>query len=497
MGAVAETVVAWRPHPGPQSLLLACPLKDVLYGGARGGGKSAALLMDFAAHAQRHGKHAHGIMFRRSYPEFEELEKQAKDFYAPLGWHFRERDRKWVAPNGADLVLRYLEKDKDADAYQGHSYTWQGFDEAGNWARSQPIDLLAATLRSAHGIPCVRRLTANPGGAGHAWLKRRYVDGHQPYKPFTSEVGFRSVFIPATIEDNPRLGEDYEKTIKAATFGNEALWQAWRWGSWDVIAGAAFAEWNPMVHVIVPHVIPSHWEIVAGLDWGYRKGAALLMACGPDGQREVVDALSIERMTGDAAGAFLANRWEGFDLPVWIAASPDMGNPTGAGATVREEFARGWKRITKHDCPMVVGDQRPGSRRTKKMLVHQALAWEDDRDEKGRIQPWALPALRVFASAKELIDTLPSLPVASDKPEDDIDTDADDHCYDALGFVLAMRPPKAREPKRRSIDPDRHPGFDPDSHKRIDQGGDDPWSGNRGAAQPAPRPRVSHRGGWK
>lgn len=467
----------------------------MLYGGARGGGKSAGLLMDFAAHAQRHGKHAHGIIFRRSYPEFEELEKQAEEFYAPLGWHFRERDRKWVAPNGADLVLRYLERDKDANNYQGHSYTWQGFDEAGNWPSSVPIDLLAATMRSGHGVPCVRRLTANPGGPGHAWLKRRYVDGGHPFHTFTSELGWRSVFIPATIEDNPRLGVEYEQTIKAATFGNEALWQAWRWGSWDVIAGAAFAEWNPMVHVMLPHEIPDHWEIVAGLDWGYRKGAALLLACGPEGQLEVLDALPIERMTGEEAGKFLALRWRRFRLPVWLAASPDMETDTGAGSTIAEEFRRGWEQETKVNCPLVAGDQKPGSRRTKKMLTHQALKWTDERDEKGRIQPWAMPRLRVHASATYLIDTLPALPVDPDKPEDDIDTTADDHGYDALGFVLAMRPPKAQAEKAHRNDPDYHPGFDPETHAVRRPKTDDTWSS--GTARPPLRPHVSHRAGWK
>lgn len=505
MGATAEAVaphgatrrqeVVWRPHQGPQALFLSCPIKDVLYGGARGGGKSAALLMDFAAHAQRHGKHAHGILFRRTYPEFEELERQAEEFYAPLGWSWKgSPHRTWYAPNGATLVLRYLERDADADGYQGHSYTWHGFDEAGNWSSSSGIDRLAATLRSANGVPCVRRLTANPGGPGHAWLKRRYVDVAEPYQAFTSEIGWRSVFIPATIEDNPRLGSDYEQTIKAATFGNEALWQAWRYGSWDVVAGAAFPEWNPLVHVMKAHEIPAHWEIVAGLDWGYRKGAAILMACGPEGQLEVVDAIAVERKTGDEAGRMLAARWGAFRLPVWIAASPDMETSTGTGVTIAEEFRRGWQAVAGASCPLVAGTQQTGSRRTKKLLVHQVLRWTDERDAAGKLQPWALPLLRVHAGCRELIETLPSLPVSPDKPEDDIDTTADDHAYDALGFVLAMRPPKP-EALPTMPGPDQHPGFNRDTgHRNPRSTIPDPWQHPERAR--VNRPLVTHRGSW-
>ena len=444
MPVVAAPKVAWRPDPGPQTALLACPLPDLLYGGARGGGKSAGLLMDFAAHAGRYGKDAHGIMFRRTYPELEELEKQAAEFYTPLGWHWKAGSRTWVAPNGATLKLRYLDNDTDADNYQGHEYTWQGFDEAGNWPTSVGIDKLSATSRSAKGIPCVRRLTANPGGPGHSWLRRRYVSPSQPYTPFTSETGLRAVFIPATMDDNQRLDDHYETAVRAATFGNEALWQAWRYGNWDVIAGAAFAEWSARVHVIGAHDIPAWWERIAGLDWGFRKGAAVYLGIAPDQRLEVVCDHVIERMDAETAGKYLATAWQPLGLPSWIVSSPDMWTNTGAGKTLAEAFRAGYESVSKSPCPMMQGDQSNGTRRVKKILTHQALRWTDDRDGNGELWPWAEPRLRFHTTAKYLIESIPALPVDKDKPEDDIDTTADDHGYDALGFVLAVRPPETQ-----------------------------------------------------
>ncbi len=442
--AAPAYAVAWRPHDGPQTALLACPLKDVLYGGARGGGKSAGLLMDFAAHAQKYGRHARGILFRRTYPELEELERQADGFFAPLGWIWKAQPRTWEAPNGATLRLRYLDKDTDAAGYQGHEYTWQGFDECGNWPSAKGMDTLAATLRSPHGVPCVRRLTANPGGPGHLWLKKRYVDPAQPFTPFTNEVGFRSVYIPATLDDNPDLPADYETTIKAATFGNDALWQAWRFGSWDVIAGAAFAEWNREVHTMKPRAVPGHWPRVVGLDWGYRKGAAHLVACGPEDELEVLAEAVLERMNADDAGAYCASVFAPLGPVQMIVASPDMWTETGAGVSLAQNFAQGWQSVTEKPCPITEGDQSPGQRRIKKMLMHEALAWENVRDADGRVERWAMPRLRIHTTCTYLITSLPSLPVDPDKPEDDIDTTADDHGYDDIGFVLAAKPSKRK-----------------------------------------------------
>lgn len=434
--------VAWRPNAGPQTLLVTCPVQDVFYGGARGGGKSAGLLMDFAVHAHKYGKYALGLVVRQSYPEFEELERQAMEFYGPLGWRWTESKRLWKAPNGAALKLRYLETVQDVTAYQGHSYTWVGVDEAGNWPKPDAIDLLTATLRSAHGVPCVFRMTGNPGGVGHVWIRNRYIKPSPPGVPFVSETGRKSVFIPSKLDDNPYLlNSGYETQIRAATFGNEALWKAWRDGDWDVIAGAAFPSWNRAKHTMPdrPHHPP--WTMVAGLDWGYAKGAAVLGAF-TNGRLEIVDAVELKRLTARDAGQMLGKRWEQVNLK-WLAYSPDMDAQSGVGISLFDEFAAGWAAARGKMPPMMAGLQRQGSRYAKFVLTQQALAWDDKTD----------PYLKMWEQgAHYLIETVPALPVDPKDPND-VDTDADDHGYDALGFILAVLKPPIKDP----TPPERNP----------------------------------------
>jgi hypothetical protein len=445
----AGAEVAWAPHPGPQTLLVTCPVGDVLYGGARGGGKSAGLLMDFCGHAARYGAAARGILIRRSYPEFDELIRQAQQFLAPLGWTWTaagSEPRTWTAPNGATLRLRYLESDTDAANYQGHSYTWVGIDEAGNFPSAKPIDLLRATLNRVRDIPGHLRLTGNPGGVGHSWLKARYITPARPGQVFVSELGTEAVFIPSSIEDNPSLGLEYEATIKAATFGNDALWKAWRYGDWDAIAGAAFSEWDATKHVIPAraHKLPQD-ETFIGLDWGYAKGGAVLCHGTPN-RMEVADSVALVRMTAREAGGYLAQRWRA-EVPAWLAYSPDMDVETGVGVTLAREFAAGWKAVAGEEPPMLAGVQKPGSRRAKKVLVHQAL----------QVPPSGVPYLRLWDTATYLRETLPTLPIAKHDPND-IDTEADDHGYDALGFVLAVRQPPVHAPMATArFDGDRFP----------------------------------------
>src|SRR5262249_17796442 len=154
---------------------------------------------------------ARGILFRRTMPELDEVIRRSKEIYLPLGWIYQEQKHDWTAPNGATLRLRYLDRDSDADGYQGHSYTWMGFDELGNWPSPAPIDKLWACVRSAVGVPCVRRSTGNPGGPGHVWVRDRYrVD--RPLQVFEycpnpdlPQLKIQAVFIPSRLEDNPAL----------------------------------------------------------------------------------------------------------------------------------------------------------------------------------------------------------------------------------------------------------------------------------------------------
>src|SRR4051812_18807770 len=149
--AATAYAIGWEPQPGPQTALIACPVFEVFFGGARGGGKTDGVLGDFLEHADSYGEHAIGLMLRRTRTELVETIERSKVIYTPLGWVFHEQDKMWRAPNGARLRFAYLERDADAQGYQGHSYTRLYVEEIGNFPSSAPIFKLMATLRSGAG----------------------------------------------------------------------------------------------------------------------------------------------------------------------------------------------------------------------------------------------------------------------------------------------------------------------------------------------------------
>ncbi len=116
------TAIGWAPHAGPQMAFVTCPVEDVLFGGARGGGKSAGLLGDWLIRADRDGAGARGVIFRKTYPQLEEVEAASLELFPKFGALYNVQRHAWRFPSGATLKLRYLENDRDADEYQGHSY---------------------------------------------------------------------------------------------------------------------------------------------------------------------------------------------------------------------------------------------------------------------------------------------------------------------------------------------------------------------------------------
>jgi hypothetical protein len=230
--------IVWAPQEGPQYLAMTCPVEDLLFGGARGGGKSDFLLGDWIAHASRSNGYASGIIFRRTTPQLEQLIKRSKQIYPLLGAKWMAGIKTWIFPCGSTLKMRWLEREEDADNYQGHEYTWIGVDEAGTWPSPAPIDLLRATLRSPHGVKCVIRLTANPGGLGHQWIKDRYVTPVEPKTPFyDKEKHVWRVYIPSRLTDNKKLIESDPTYInRIMSSGPAWLVRAWLNGDWDASA---------------------------------------------------------------------------------------------------------------------------------------------------------------------------------------------------------------------------------------------------------------------
>lgn len=252
--------LVWRPQAGPQSLLVSCPADDILFGGARGGGKTDALLGDAGMYSQQYSPYFRGLLIRRTYDELDEVVARSHEIFGPLGCHWQAGRYTWRFPWGGWLKLRYLKRDEDASKYQGHSYNWLGEDEAGNFAASAPLDKLSATLRDKNGVPIREIKTANPGGPGQAWLVDRYIKGFTPMVPHRDpESGRVRVYIPSRLQDNVELTRHdpgYAKRLRGT--GPSWLVAAWLKGDWYAVqeGGVIKSKWWKRYVVHDPDATP-------------------------------------------------------------------------------------------------------------------------------------------------------------------------------------------------------------------------------------------------
>lgn len=269
----------WVPQAGGQLPAIEADWCDELfYGGERYGGKSDFQIGYQEDGALRFGRQYRGIMFRKTYPELEELQARAMEVFPAEGAVYKSQPSAefpfsncWYWPSGASVKMRFIENERDYGRYHGHQYCRISFDEVTEYATNAGFLKMLSCLRSPYGIPCTVRLTGNPGGIGHVWVKHRYVDVAPPLTPYLDpETGFTRMFVPSKMKHN-RLGmardPGYSNRLLAATAGNEALRKAWFEGDWDIVAGAFFDNISPAIY-LPAWMPPKHWTRYRSMDWG-------------------------------------------------------------------------------------------------------------------------------------------------------------------------------------------------------------------------------------
>lgn len=418
----ATTNVIFSPNEGPQTEFLAAGETDVLYGGAAGGGKSYAMLVDPLRYAHRAAHRA--LIIRRSMPELRELIDKSRELYPKAfpGCKYREVEKMWNFPSGAKIEFGFLERDADVYRYQGQAYSWIGFDEITHLPTEFSWNYLASRLRTTDSeITPYMRCTANPGGVGAHWVKKRYIDPCVPDTSFEGADGLTRKFIPARLEDNPYLAEDgrYEQMLKAlpATQRKQLLE-----GNWDVNEGAAFTEFTLEEHVIPPFEIPVHWERLKGIDYGYASESACIWAAIDPSDSTLIIYRELYRkgLTGQDLG-YMITEMEIQD-PFSVAGVLDTAawNRTGTtGPTVGETLVKQGHKLRRADKNRIQG----------KIQLHEYL----------RLQQTGRPRLQIFNNCPNLIRELQSIPLDKANPED-VDTKAQDHAYDALRYLIMSRP---------------------------------------------------------
>lgn len=414
--------IMFQANVGPQTDFLAAPERDVLYGGAAGGGKSYAMLIDPLRYAHKSAHRA--LILRRTMPELRELIDKSRELYPKAfpGCKYKEVEKLWNFPSGAKVEFGFLERDADVYRYQGQAYSWIGFDEITHLPTEFGWNYLSSRLRTTDSeIMTYMRCTANPGGVGAMWVKKRYVDPAPPNESFRGQDNLTRKFIPARLEDNPYLAKDgrYEEMLLALppTQRKQLLE-----GNWDVNEGAAFTEFDIDTHVIIPFGVPLGWERVKGIDYGYASESACIWGTldPSDGTLIIYRELYRKGLTGEELGALIAKMEVEDPYSIQGVLDTSAWARTGTvGPTVGESLVRAGHKLRRADKNRIQG----------KIQIHEYL----------RVQQSGRPRLQIFNTCPNLIRELQGIPLDKNNPED-VDTHAPDHAYDALRYLIMSRP---------------------------------------------------------
>jgi phage terminase large subunit len=401
------------------------------YGGAKGGGKSYAIRAIMLLRRFQYPK-SQGAIFRRTYPELEGNHIRPMFQQWPfLREYYNESKKLLTLPNGSTLQFCHCNNETDVDLYQGREFHDLAIDEAGQWTEAMFRKLQGSNRSSIPGIKARTILTGNPGGPGHSWLKRIFVERRFNERERPNDHSF----IQALVDDNKALIEnDPDYLFKLESEPNEALRKAYRFGDWDIFAGQFFGEIRREVHLVKPFIIPYHWNRFGSYDFGFNHPAAFMwFATDEDGNvylyREFIKPqLRIDQFANEI------NKYDDTQKLYPIVAGHDcwakkvVMNETSP-PTIAEEFARHGIHLKK-----AIIDRIQGASQLRKYL-----AWQDRPNNKPRFFIFETCPLSYDAIARMLHDP--------DRPEDVLKVDAiegdlntGDDAYDAIRYGLMSRP---------------------------------------------------------
>ena len=436
--------IIFRPNEGPQTNFLASSEREVLYGGSAGGGKSYAMLADplrYITHPQ-----FSGLIVRHTTEELRELVWKSQELYPKVipDIKWSERKMQWVSPSGGRLWFSYLDREEDVLRYQGLAFTWIGFDELTQWPTPFAWNYLRSRLRTASDdLPIYMRATTNPGGAGHQWVKKMFIDPSPYNKPFWAtdiETGnrleypkghskegnplFKRKFIPARLFDNPYLADSGEYETMLLSLPDHQRKQLLE-GDWDVAEGSAFPEFNREIHVVEPFTIPNSWKKFRACDYGYGSYTGVLwFAIAPDEQLIIYRELYVKKVLAtDLADLILEAEKDDGGIIYGVLDSSLWHKRGDTGPSLAEQ-------MIINGCRWRPSDRSKGSRIAGKNEIHRLLQVEEFTEK---------PRLVFFNNCTNTISQLPAIPLDKKNPED-VDTHAEDHLYDALRYGIMTRP---------------------------------------------------------
>lgn len=455
--------VIWSPQPR-QAEFMSRAEDECLYGGAAGGGKSDALVIEALRQADNSAYTA--LIVRKTFPQLLELIDKSRYYYPRIfpGAKYNESSHIWTFPSGAYIRFGSLNHPNDKIQYQGHQYAFVGIDELTHFTLDEYMFLSERNRAKGKGLRVYRRASANPGGVGHGWVKERFITAAPPMTTIWERVEWRDpkggmhhewmsrAFVPATLYDNKILMDNDPKYVARLAALPEADKAAMLYGDWDSFSGQVFVEWRndpahyedrAHTHVIEPFRIPDTWRIWRSMDWGYTRPFSVGWYAVDHDKR----IYRIRELYGCTGTPNVGVKWE----PARVA--QEIRRIEAEDPNLKGKHIMGvadpaiWQSDGTESIAALMERQRvyfergDHARIPGKMQIHHRLAFDDN----------GVPMLYVFNTCKHAIRTLPAL-VYDETDVEDVDTAGEDHIYDELRYVCMQNvispPPKAaKEPK--------------------------------------------------
>ena len=446
--------VVWRANPGPQREFMFGPLgrtREILYGGAKGGGKSATIGPKALIHVSENPQHGRVLILREDYPQLRDLIDKMAPLCRAAGGRWNSQEKRWRFPKGATITFGHLTR--GCDPYWGQEYTLIMVDELTRAIKAESDYLkLRASLRNPHGIQGQIIGYTNPGGAGHAWVQERFM------RTPPREVTEGRVYLPALLSDNPHLPDEYRQDLEGL---GDAEREAYLHGKWDAFQGSVFRlergvhtwTWAQFYERTGETRPPAHWNRYRSYDHGLAApGAAYWYAV------NTIDIAFVYRelytVAKDSKGAIVPNKGAAYpprDVARMIATRSEGEAYAGSWSgrdlfdETRADHGGGVKLSSHFEAEKVyfqAWTTGPGSRIAGKAALHQRLAFK--RDEQGRVTQWPR-IIFIEEECPHAIRTLPMLEYSKTQAEQ-VDDSGEDHCFDSLAGFCKMRPVAARAP---------------------------------------------------